>query len=304
MLAELLEAILFICGMFGIGLIIRRCGYLDDGDITKISRLVIDVLFPMLIFNTVSSHLNYQVFTEVWALPLIGFSLVAIGAILGWGLQRRGLGEDQNIRKTFVHMCAVNNFGFIPIILVQKLWGDAALAQLFFLHLGSNIGLWTIGVGVLGQEGLKGRLKAIFSPVLISIILALMTGLLGGRPYLPSLFIKIISEGGSVAVPLMLILIGASYYHTHLFKFKMELVYISLVRLIGLPIIYILMLRLLPLTQEVFHISLIVALMPTAMATAILTRRFGGNSDYAAAAAIVTLAFSLVTIPVAFMIMF
>lgn len=304
MIVELLEAILFICGMFAIGLVARTLGYLKDFEVTRISRFVIDFLFPMLVFNTVTQHLNDNSLSKIWILPVIGFGLIAVGAILGWIFKMGLRGKDREVEKTFIHMCAVNNFGFIPIILIQNLWGEAALAQLFFLHLGSNIGLWTIGVGILGTNDLKNRLKNIFSPVLVSILFASVIGLCGWKPYIPDLVTNIIAEGGTAAVPIMLILIGASYYHTHLFQFKVELLYLSFVRLVAIPLIYIFILRLLPLSREVYHIAVTVSLMPTAMATAILTRRFSGNSEYAAAAAIVTMLFSLGTIPAAFMILF
>jgi valyl-tRNA synthetase len=69
----------------------------------------------------------------------------------------------------------------------------------------------------------------------------------------------------------------------------------------GLPAITILALKLLPLSRDNYELAFIVSLMPASASTAIICRRFGGSSEFAAEATIVTTVLSAITIPLGVM---
>ncbi len=56
-------------------------------------------------------------------------------------------------------------------------------------------------------------------------------------------------------------------------------------------------LKAIPMPDYIYKISLIIALMPVASSTAVLTRRFGGSPSFAAAAAVITHVFAIITVP-------
>jgi predicted permease len=102
----------------------------------------------------------------------------------------------------------------------------------------------------------------------------------------------------------MLVLIGASLAHRGILKLSWPVLYTSIVRLIILPVMIIPLLRWLPLPEDVCSIAVIVALMPSAVSSVIMTRRYGGNPDYAASTALVTTLCSIVTVPLAVWFLF
>jgi predicted permease len=102
---------------------------------------------------------------------------------------------------------------------------------------------------------------------------------------------------GRAAVPCILILIGASLYPFPGIHGKRDLAYLVFVRLFLLPLLFVSVLWMLPVAQDVRNIALVVALMPASVSSTILTRRYGGDPDFAARSAVVTTIASILTVP-------
>lgn len=301
---HILQAVLQIFGMFAIGWLARRWGYIDERDINRWSHFIVDCLFPLLIFHSIASDFEANRLAELWPLPVIGFGLMVLGAVMGvplrWGLKTR----DPDVVRTFHHFCAINNYGFLPLIIVADLWGKAAVARLFFLNLGSSIGFWTIGIGLLGRASLRQAGRNLATPSLISLLLALGLSLSGLNSKIPSVFMHVTGSAGAAAIPCMLIMIGASLKSQGLRSHARDMAYLSLARLVILPVLSILILRVLPLSHDVFQLAVVVAIMPVSVSSTIITRRFGGSPIFAGNAAVVTTTASLATIPLALWLVF
>ena len=225
-------AIVQIFGMFAVGWLARHLKYIGEDEINRWSRFVIDFLFPLLVFHSIVRHFEPDRLSELWPLPFIGLGMMVFGGLCGFVLRRGLKSSDVNLTKTFHHFCAVNNYVFLPIIIIQSIWGEPALAKFFFFNLGSTIGYWTIGVGLLGGEAnVKKAIKNILSPTLVALFLALLLSMTGLSRFVPEVLLKISGSAGAIAVPLILILIGASMYPFPALHHKRDLAYLSLVRL-------------------------------------------------------------------------
>ena len=283
--------------MFGVGALAMRLKFIEKDDLSKLGRLVIDIMLPMLAFSSITSTFDFSQFNELWMLPVLGFGLMFAGGLLGF-VFRYGMRNRKDERMiTFHHFCAINNYVFLPLIILQSLWGDKYVALLLIMNIGSTLGFWTVGVGILSGDCSKRTLKNIFSPVLIAVALALAFCFL--KIPVPELAANVFSRIGSITVPLMLIIIGAGIWNSahHLLKNKWDIIYLALVRLIIIPLILVSILKLLPLPLEVFRVVFVVSIMPVASSAVVFMRRFGGNPDLAAQAAVVTTLLSIITIP-------
>lgn len=302
MINQVILAIVEIFIIFAIGAYVRHRGMLEEQDLTKLSKLVVDILFPMLVFASITKNLDPNKLNELWIMPLAGFGLMACGALLGIFL-KKGLKNSSPERvATFHHYCAINNYVFLPIIILSNLWGKEYLPLLFIMNIGSTIGFWTIGVALLGGD-FKSAVKNIFSINLVAIIAAIAIVMLNHyRPGIipvPELVTNICTTLGKAAVPLMLLLIGAAIYGApHLFKNSWDVTYLTIVRLVIIPLILVTILKLFNLPQDNFRVIFIVSLMPVSASSAIITRRFGGDPNFAGQAIIVTTIASIATIPV------
>ncbi|MBN1756822.1 MAG: AEC family transporter [Chitinispirillaceae bacterium] len=297
MTLQIILAIAEIFGLFMIGAIARKLGYITDSEITRWSCLVMDFLMPPFMFVSIVKGFNADRLQELWVLPAVGIGMVLFFTLAGYFLRFGLRSDDPDMRRTFLHLCAVNNSTFLPTIILRNLWGEALLSNLFLLYLGGAVGVWSFGVGMLGGASFKQTLRNILTPTLIAIFCAVAVAATGTREFLPGLLMNILGRVGSIAVPLMLILTGASLAHRGIVRFTWQNLYIAVVRIIILPLLTIPILWLLHLPEDIYAVAVIVALMPSAISSVIMTRRFGGNSDYAATTALITTTCCMITAP-------
>jgi len=294
-----------IFGLLCIGAAGRQLRYIDERDIGRWSKLVLDFLYPAFIFSSITAGFQTERLGELWILPCIGLGISVGGALLGCVLRYGLRTRDGNTVRTFLYFCAVNNYGFLPIVIVQNLWGgQTMLANLFFLTLGSTIATWTIGVGVLGSTDLRQMMRNLLTPNLLATVAAILVSLSGWGHHIPSVLSHILSSAGSASVPMMLVLSGASLFKPSAWRITWQVVYVTLVRLVVLPACAVVVLRLIPLPADVYAIAVIIALMPLAVSSVIFTRIFGGEPDFAASSALATMLAAIVTVPVALWLLF
>ena len=134
MLQSVIFSIMQLFGVFSIGWAARYWNYIREEDLQRWSKFIVDLLFPCFGFAILTQNLNRPELLRLWPLPILGFGMIAFGAICGMFLKSLLKKQTEANRKTFVHLCAVNNFGFLPIIIIGNLWGDEAVAFLFLLN--------------------------------------------------------------------------------------------------------------------------------------------------------------------------
>jgi malate permease and related proteins len=294
---KILISIAEIFATFSIGGLCRGLGYIGEKEINSLSKLIISVLFPMTIFASITTNFKPEQAAELWILPLLGFGLMFFGYLLGFFL-RYGLQRHTHERMiTFHHFCAVNNYVFLPLIVIQNVWGNQLVPLLFIMNIGSTLGVWTVGLLPFSGGDWRQAAKNMVTPCQISIVLALLFVFLNIP--VPAAVMQIVTKVGSCAVPMMMILIGAAIFGSRnaMFKARRDVFYLILVRLVLIPALCLILLKLLPLTQDVYRVVYVVALMPVAASAAVFTRRFGGDSDFAGQAIVATTLASAVTIP-------
>ena len=291
-------AIIHILGLLGIGALARRLGYLSETDVTRWSRVVVDFLLPALAFHTIVSHLDTARLHVLWFSPVVAFGMMALGAAVGFAVAPRANHHTPEFIRTFRHFCAMNNYGFLPMVLVQRLWGDAALADFFIFNLGSELGYWTVGVTMLTRHSPLHAIRRMLSPILVVILLGVGICLAGWQPCIPRPVLDLSHALGVGAVPLILVLAGGGLHPLiPRLHHKAALLALVALRLAIIPAITLTILHFLPLAPEVRRLAFVVALMPAALMSVILSRRYAGDPEFAAEVALATTLLSVLTVP-------
>lgn len=294
---QVIEAIIEIFGMFVIGGCLRHFKFLKHDDLDTLSKLVFDVLFPVLVFTSMVRELDPSRLKELWQLPLIGFGMIVLGAVLGSVLKKGMRDSGRGRGETFHMFCAVNNFSFLPIIVISNLWGEGLLPQLFIMNVGSTIGLWTVGVSVLSGGSLGGSWRNILTPNIVATVVGIGVAV-SGLP-LPGVLLKITAKAGGTAVPLILLIAGAALYNSakNLLDGKFDIVYLSFCRLLLLPLINIFLIKLLHLPEDFHRVAFAVSIMPVSVSATVMTLRYGGSPEFAGQGAVITTVLSIVSMP-------
>lgn len=298
---ELLLIVLPVFALIAVGVVARRVHWVEGEAETSLIRLVVNVLFPCLIFETVAGNPLLREPGNLLLPPLVGFGITWLGLRAGLLVARLiGLHVGTGLR-TFALAVGITNYGYLPLPIMQSIWGPESVAVLLVHNVGVEIAIWTVGVLVLSGQSLREGWRRLLSPIVITLVLAVATNLSGLTPHLPRPLLATIHALGVCGVPLGLIMTGVNLAgHLQeprtLFDRKVSLA-AMLLRLGVLPVLLLLLARFLPLPLELKRVILVQAAMPTAMVSIILARLYGGHPRTAVQIVLGTTALGLFVIP-------
>lgn len=304
MMFKVFLAILETFIMFGIGAWLFYRKWLTEEASKSMSKVVLDVFFPFLTFATITTQFKKEDFSELWIMPVAGFMLMFISFFLGWGLKYCMKVKTKERMGTFHHICAINNYIFLPLIVLENIYPSTRhTALLLIMNVGSTVGLWTVGIiAFQGKINFKKVFQTFYSINVIAVVIALVW-LFSPMP-IPPLLKSVSLKLGNMAVPMMLIIIGGALYRCagKMLEHKFDLFYLSIVRLAIIPVIVILMLRFFvlrffPIPQDMIEVLMVVVLMPAASSSVVIAKEYGGSEDFAGAAIVLTTLLSLASIP-------
>ncbi|MDO8541933.1 MAG: AEC family transporter [Opitutaceae bacterium] len=298
---ELLLLVVPVFALIGIGAVVRRVHWVEGEAEDSLIRLVVNVLYPCLIFESIAGNAALQSPGNLILPPLVGFAITWLGFRSGLLVAKMiGLHVGTGLR-TFALAVGITNYGFLPIPIMQSIWGPESLAILLVHNVGVEIAIWTAGVLVLSGESLRQGWRRLVSPIVITVVLAVACNLSGLTPHLPKVLTATIHALGVCGIPLGLIMTGVNLANylgepRELFNAKVSIA-ANLLRLGVLPVLLLLLARYLPCTPDLKRVIVVQAAMPAAMVSVIIARLYGGHPRTAVQIVLGTTALGLFVIP-------
>lgn len=294
---KVIFAVLETFAFFGIGAFLVVKKMLDKDSIKGMSGFAIHVLTPFLIFSSVTNNFTKEDLTTAWIYPVLGFSMMVLHCIFGY-LFLPVLRHDSPVRKaTFLHMAVVNNYLYLPLIVIEYIWGGKTTAALLLCSIGSTFGQWTIGIAVMAGNDMKKMFSNLISSNSIAVVAAVLYLL---QPFrFPVQISNFLGKTGSLAIPLSMIFIGGSIY---LSRSKWtshigDVFTTTIIRVLAIPLLTLVILRYLPLPETARNIAMVLAVMPGSAGSVLVMRGYGGDVDFAGQLVLSTTIFSLATMP-------
>jgi malate permease and related proteins len=284
------------------GFYVRKFQWLDERADRSLMRLVVNLLYPCLIFSFILGNDALRQSSNIILPPLIGFTSVLAGFGLCMLIARKfNIGSPRECR-TFAFCTGLNNYGYFPIPIIALLFDRETTGVLLVHNVGVEIAMWSLGVGfILSARAGKSVWRRIFSPPVISILIAVPMNLLRVEQYLPQALLQSLNLLGQCAIPLGLLLIGATFSDlakgVRAFEKMRVPLLATLLRMGIFPIAYLVFIFLFPLSLELQQVLIIQAAMPCAVFPIVLTRHFDGSSEIALKVVLSTTLVGLLTIP-------
>jgi len=299
--SQLLLALLPVFATIALGIGLRRWNWITEKGEDALFNVVIKVTFPCLIFESVSLNPALRAAGNVLLPPLAGFVLTLLSMAVAWYLARAlGLTLGHGLR-TFALAVGVTNYAYLPLPLMDVLFGRDSRAVLLLHNAGVEAAIWTGGVLVVsGLSPAQGWRKLLNAPA-IALGLALVVNLAGLGPHVPEVARQLVHGLGGCAVPLGLLMTGVSF-SPHLDDPRRLinprlLAMAWLLRLALLPWLLLLVARYLPLSVDLKRVLVIQAAMPSGVLTVIVARVYGGQPLVAMQIVLGTTIVALFTIP-------
>jgi malate permease and related proteins len=300
----LLTAIAPVFATIALGFAMRRVRWLTAEADQSLLRITVNVLYPCLAFGSILGNPALDNLGNVVLAPAVGFGTVTLGFAVAAAAARVFRLGDLKRRRAFAFATGLYNYGYIPLPLIAALFGHSDTAGVLFMHnLGIEICLWTVGIMVLTATSIREGWRKIFNPPVIAIVAAAALNFAGAKYWLPSFLVTTAHLTGAAAVPLGLILSGASFADllrgAKLIGAWKIVAEASLLRLVVLPMLFLLLARYLQCSIELKRVIVVQAAMPSAIIPIVLTKHYGGDSATALQVVLGTTVVSLLTIPFA-----
>lgn len=292
---------IFWLGLIGFVLVRRRM--LSEEGLSGLSRFLIGVSFPALIFWQMITKFSFSIYPDWWLFSLASLSLSAAGLLTGWVFSI-GVKEAQE-RRELVSLIGFQNAGYLPLALLgwilPKEQLGIMLIYLFLFLLGFNLVIWSWGVYFLSGHKLKKfSLAGLFSPPVIAVLLGFGFILLRINRFLPK-FVLLPLEGlGNCSFPLAMVVVGASLAElkpspSPQIKLIIKLI---LAKLIVLPSIGLLFVSYFHLPYLMGLLIILELAVPSANSLVIIARQYAQGEKLISQGILYTHIACLITLPI------
>lgn len=322
-----LTAILSVLCIIMFAVLLRRSGRIAPETDHGLLRLIIDLLFPCLIFDRILRTDAFSDAQNLWLPPLLGFGLTAVGIFFGFVVAALASKQTGLItwkqKRTFAACVGLLNYGYVPIPLVAALFpgDDRTMGVLFLIYLGSEISVWTLVIfSMMGKFDARSWRHVINGPIL-AIVLSVPLNLIGHSGLIPAVFYERVvpcfdflfhRESGALhllgqaAIPISLLIVGLTITEQIHFseirrriRTTMKIAFWScLIRLAVMPAIFLGFAVLLPCTVEIKRVLVIYGAMGSAVFPIVLSRHYGGNTETAFDTVMSNTFLSILTLPI------
>ncbi len=290
------ETILGFVGIVAVGLVLRRTGILRRADAHPINQVIIYVGLPAMIFRAVHGA---KLGPDLAIVAAVAWGVFLVTVLVAWGLSR-ALKLPRPIAGGFILAAALGNTGYIGYPITTALLGESGLVRAIFYDVFGTLGAVLI-VGLIIAERFGdaegNRLHPLREALMFPAVIALAVGLLLRSFPVPEMVSTGIDTLASLVVPLIMISVGVSLRPGAIREQAGPLAILSVVRLVFAPLVALGIGSLVLADPAAVRLVVLEAGMPSMMLTLVLGERFGLETDFIAAAILVTTVASVVTIP-------
>ncbi|MBQ3542883.1 MAG: AEC family transporter [Oscillospiraceae bacterium] len=285
-----------------IGYILRRFHLEPGNTATVLSKLELYVLMPALTLSSFIKNCNLQSLQENGGLFVYG--LVCTVAALGVGkLLGRCFSKDGYERKIYTYSLICANFGYIGKPLVASLFGSQGVFEFDIMTLSLSVLVYGYLVPSLVPEGKEkskgGRLRSLFSPITVVMLVGILLGLTGWSQYLPGFLLKTAESLGGCVGPVAMILTGfviGGFHLPDLLKIK-KVYLVSVLRLLVLPLVFVALVWLMGGDKNACLLTMIAFSSALGLNTVVIPATHGGDTHTGASMAMISSVACVVTIP-------
>jgi len=275
-ITSLAMAQIFILG--GLGYILVKKKVLSGEGLDALSRLVIQIIFPALIFTQMLRNFSFSLYANWWVFPLISLVITVTGLSIGWLLLK--LSGLKTHKLQFLSLVAFQNSGYLPLAMAAAIFTGQQASDIFiyiFLFLlGFDLVAWSLGIYMLTYEKqVKFKPHSLFSAPVIANLTCLALIALGLNKFIPDVLFKPLSMVGNCTLPLAMLVVGGNVALVRLENIDKKVTFIFLLgKLIILPILGIAAVLKLRVPYLLGFLIVMQLAMPSATSLSVIIRRF------------------------------
>ena len=277
------------------GYILTKKSILSDRGMTEITALLLRVVTPCLIINSLIDSRGSIGLDKMGLAVLFPAIATGISVALAFLFFRHETEE----RKTVLRFSTIfSNVGFMGMPLVQGIVGERGVVHASFAVVVFNVITWTLGYKMMNREAKLTAKMILLNPGMIGMAIGLPLYFLTFD--IPMIIKEPLEMLSAVNTPLAMIVIGGFVAKVDIKSFVSDLsVYkMSAMRLLAAPALFLGVLLLIRPEGDLFIASMILAATPVAANAVLFAVQYKKDSQLASKAVAVSTILSILTIPV------
>ena len=315
--APIMNQMIYLFAFILIGYLLTKLKAIPDGSAKALSKLESMLFIPALVLSTFISNFTVEKLKVCGTLFLLSCIMTAITLSLAVLISRLIYGSDTYLRKIATYGLSFANFGYMGNAIMSKVFPDIFMEySVYVMPLWIMIYLWGVPTLLIAdsdnengkKKSFPERIKPLINPMFVAMLIGMVIGITGITEFIPESIISVIKVSGDCMSPIAMLLTGmvvaASDLKALLTKWKTYL--LSVVRLLLIPIVFILLFSLLPKSEiisETFLTCAVCAIsMPLGLNTIVVPGGYGKDTTDAAGMALISHTLSVATIPLIFLL--
>ncbi|WP_283679250.1 AEC family transporter [Lentilactobacillus sp. Marseille-Q4993] len=302
-LGQLTNQIGLIFALMLVGVLINKLGFMHPQTANDLTNILLYIVSPCLIVGAFEQDYSASRFHQL-LLVTLGIIIFYIVEIILAKLIFNHV-KDENLQRTVKYGSIYSNAGFMGVPLASTLFGNAGIFFAVASLAGFNIFSWTHGVSLFKTDNRSKTTgqtirEIVLNPNIIAIILGLILFIYSIQ--IPKPVHEVIHYVSSINTPLSMIVIGNSLGNIKLNRqlFNPHLWLAIVLRNVLFPMVAIIVLHLLSVSNVALFTTVVMAACPTAGLVVLFTLQAKGDTSPAVALMSTSTILSLVTIPIVF----
>lgn len=311
-----LSQLVFLFLLMSLGYLVMKLGLVPKNANTALSKLENLLFIPALMLGTFMKEFTPDKLRSASLILLGSIALELIVIPLAILISRLVYKTDY-LRKIATYGLSFANFGFMGNAVMLAIFPEIFIDySVFTLPLWVFIMLWGIPTLLLTEDGekkkrtVREKLRPLLNPMLICMLVGMIVGITGIMNYIPEGIAKpitgVIDTLGAAMSPIAMLLTGMTLAQSEFISLikKWRVYIISTIRLIAIPVLFLLIFSLIPRNEffsESFIKCAVAAMaMPLGLNTIVIPTAYGKDTSDASSMALISHVMSVITIPLVF----
>jgi len=297
-----IQNIFVLFALIGVGFLAGKKRVVSPDASKDLTNLLMKITLPATIFASLirpydSGLLKDSVICFVFGIVFFLFSMA-----LAFFLAKR-MHVQSGKRGVWILAATFSNTGFVGFPVANAVFGAEGLFLASMINLAFNILVFSVGVKIAcmdsEESGVISLKKILVGNVNIAIVLGLFFFIT--QISVPDPVMTLVNYFGGVTTPLSMFIIGLTMSRGRLKDLftDMDAFVVSLIRLVAMPILAFVLLKLLPFEagSMIPGLAVLIIAMPAPSVCMILAEQYGGNTDFAGKAIFISSLLCMITIP-------
>ena len=296
-ISSLFNQMLILLIILVVGFIANKTNIIDQQGNKNLSKLTLNITQGAMILSSVMNANPSMSSAELFTLVGVSFLMYVILFIFSFVI-RWLLRVPKKDGFTYQFAVMFGNVGFMGYPIVASLLGTEAIFYVSLFNIPFNILIYSLGIFLIsGGDGYKFNLKSLANPPFFATFIAI--GIFVLKIPIPAPIAGATKLLGDMVIPAAMLVIGSSLGRISLKDILGDWrIYVFLpLSLIVSPVIIWAVLKTFITNPLILNMAVIIAAMPVATNSTMLSMEYNGNEVLASKAVFMTTVASVVTIP-------